>query len=448
MNLTKIFFSTLFLTCALASHGQAWKDSYEKALAAAQAGDWAAAKTSFAASIAVRPEDQSNATTLPGPVTEPVKWRNGSPYSPNFGSAYCSFRLATEAKDDRKNEYLKEASTGFETLIAKGQLSAATLYFLNQSYGMLGMPDKQRELEPKIAASGTWQVDLAFVKPEEVALFANQKVNAGGANNPTKAGAGSNANVTFVKAGSENNAAPTTSLAGRVPVLQNKFALLLGNSQTQMKEGAPEFAASDALAIQESLVQNAGYDDKNVDVVTNATADQMLKAAEALASRIPNEATVVLYFTGIGVNIDGRDYLAGIDAAMTSDTTKMVAKEDLLKAFRAKGAKVFFFCQASRPIKDGRYFGMETPFIGRMSLGQATSPGGEIFGTVSNNKVMGIYTKAFVDTLAQFRSNQVPIMEFSWSVFKSMQGANGDGGGTQQVPNIPILRYISETTSF
>lgn len=446
---------------ALAPFGacQAWKESYDQALTAAAKGDWAAAKAAFQAAIAVRPEDQSAPTVLPGPVTEPIKWRNGSPYSPNFGSAFSSYKIGLASKDQERAAALQEAQTGFETLIAKNQVSVPTLYFLNQVYGLQGKPDKQRELEPRMAdaQSGAWKVDTGFVPPEELGTMnsAIPSNNYGGTRTTTTDGG---PGVTIVHPGSDVTTTFSTSVAGRVPVLASKFALLVGNSQTQMNPEAVPFAATDAMEIQTALVQNAGYDEKNVDVMQNVTAGQMLTAAQALADRLPvpdptvtspvdSEPTVLIFFSGIGVNIDGKDYFAGIDAAMTTDTSKMVAKEDLLKVFRAKGAKVFLFCEANRPIKDGRYFGMETPLVGKVALCQATSPDGTVYGTMSGGKLIGIYAKAFVDVLAAFRSNQVPIGEFGWAVFQMIQGGSGVGG-TQQVPSSPNIRYMSVTTPF
>lgn len=459
MSLKKAVVIVSVLALAPFSHAQAWKDAYEQALTAASKADWSGAKTAFQAAIAVRPEDVSGATTLPGPVTEPIKWRGGAPYSPNFGSAYSSYKIAIQLKDAERATALQEAQTGFETLIAKNQVSLPALYFLNQVYGLQGKPDKQRELEGRIQGTqaGAWKVDTGFIPPEEIGTMnASLPATAGGGKGTSTTTVGPG--ITVVHPGSDMTTTFSTSVAGRVPVVASKFALLVGNSQTQMPGGSVPFAATDATEIQTALVQNAGYDEKNVDVMQNVTAGQLLTAAQALADRLPApdpnrpadsviDSTVVIFFSGIGVNLDGKDYFVGIDAAMSTDTSKMVAKEDILKIFRAKGAKVFLFCETNRPIKDGRYFGMETPLVGRVALCHATSPDGQVFGTMIGEKMVGIYTKAFVDVLASFRSNQVPIGEFGWAVFQSIQGGRGEGG-TFQVPSSPNVRYMSVTTPF
>ena len=437
---------------------QAWNDSYNQALKAAGSGDWAAAKVAFQAAIAVRPEDQSTPTMLPGPVTEPNKWKNGSPYSPNFGAAYSAFKLAQGASEPERTADLNEAANGFETLLAKGQVSVPTLYFLNQVYGMQRMAAKQRDLEQKLSEldARAWKVDTSFVPPEEVGAMnaaAPSATTGGGSSGGTGNGGPA---VTVIHPGSDSKTTLTTSVAGRVPIVNTKFALLIGNSQSQMADGNIAFASSDMVSLRESLVQNAGYDDRNVDLASNATAEQMMTAAKALADRLPpaeasidssKDPTVLVFFSGVGVNVDGKDYFAGVDASMSTDTTKMVSKEDLLSVFRGKGAKVFLFCQANRPIKDGRYFGMEVPLTGRVALCQATSPGKEVTGTMSGGKLTGIYVKAFMDVLAEYRTNQVPISDFCWAVFQSIQGGSGQGG-TSQVPSNPTIMHMGEDSSF
>lgn len=438
MTLRTAFFA-LSLAAAPLLQAQTWSDAYDKALSAARAQDWVAAKAAFQEAIASRPDDQASATTLPGPVTDPKKWRGGSPYSPNFGVAYANYKLAMSTAPGERKPLLEAARESFETLVAKNQLSPQTAYLLNQIYGALGQPDKQRELGEKANQGLTWKVDTSFVAPEEVGAT---QVGTNQGRVVTSQGTGPK--VTVVD--TYNNSV----LAGTVPVVATKFALIIGNSESQMANGALPFAATDAMAVRDALVQNTGYADTSVDVVVNGTADQIRKAAQALADRMPADATLMVYFTGSGVNVDGKDYFAGIDAAMTSDTGKMVAKEELMSMFRAKGASIFLFSQVSRPIIEGRYFGMENPIFGHYSLCQATSPDGQVLGTTSGGKVIGAYTKAFVDVLAEFRSNRVPVTEFVWKVFHTMQGGTtlDAGGGTKQVPTLPVLYNLAPDARF
>ena len=433
-----------------AIHAQAWKDSYDKALSAAKIQDWAGARAAFMEAIAVRPEDQASATLLPGPVSEPNKWRGGAPYSPNFGAAYSSFKLAMKATEAEKKGFLEQAATGFEGLVAKGQLAPATLYFLNSSYEMLNAVEKQRELAQKLKPPYAWKVDQEFMTPEETGTI-NSIMMGEVASDPSAAnqGAGSGPK-TFVIDPITKALTTSSGIIGAVPVVQTKFALIIGNSETQMSSGAIPYAASDAMIVRDSLTQNAGYSDKNVDVVSNGTADQIRQVAKALVERMPENGVLLIYYTGVGVNVDGKDYLAGIDAAMSSDTSKMIGKEELFGIFRPKGVQIFSFMQVSRKMVDGRYFGMEIPNFGIFSMSNATSPGDTISSSVRDGKELGLYTKAFTDVLGEFRSNKVPITEFTWAVFQKMRGGSQvqTGGGSVQVPSMPILYNLSDSSRF
>lgn len=114
---------TLLLLTAT-SWAQSWAEEYDAALNAAARGEWSAAREKFLAAAALRPEDQSEATRLPGPVTERRNWRNGAPYSPNFGAAYAAYKAALSEGDDATREgLLKTAALELSTLVSKGQRS-------------------------------------------------------------------------------------------------------------------------------------------------------------------------------------------------------------------------------------------------------------------------------------------------------------------------------------
>ena len=321
MSLKSVAFALAVSFSLTVAHAQAWKDAYERGLTAVHEENWAAAQAGFQEAIAVRPEDQSSPTILPGPPTEPIKWKNGSPYSPNFGVAYVNFKMAQKSADADKRALLVKAAEGFETLLAKNQASAPTLFFLNEAYGQLGQPDKQREIGEKIKGNIVWRVDTSIMTPEETAQIASVSATVTTAPGVGSTPGGTGPKVTIIDAGSKTTI-PVTSLAGPVPVIPSKFALIIGNSETQMSSGSIPFAASDAIIVRDALVQNAGYGDKNVEVVVNATAGQIRVTAQALADRIAKaladksitESTLVIYFSGIGVNVDGKDYYAGVEA--------------------------------------------------------------------------------------------------------------------------------------
>jgi hypothetical protein len=239
-------------------------------------------------------------------------------------------------------------------------------------------------------------------------------------------------------------------LGTRVPILGSKFALIIGNSATKLSEGGIPFASDDAQKLREALVMHAGYAEENVDLVLNGTADQIMKSAKAIADRIPQDATVFIYYSGAGVNIDGKDYLAGVDTASATDTGTMAAKGQLFKFFTDKGAKVFSFFQVNRPIVNGQYFGKEVPLFGRIAQCQATMPGDSVYGYVREGRTIGLFTDALVSSLSEFHTNQVPILEFGWQVFDKIRrgGTGNNGGGSRQTPTLPVVTNLASDAVF
>lgn len=450
-----LILTVLVLTPAVLA--QSWADSYESALRAARDGDWGAARAHFIEARTNRSEDQARATNLPGPVTEPRVWRGGAPYSPNFGMAYAAYRLGAEASDDQeRTRWLQTAQSEFEELIAKNQLSRESLYFLGQIYTILRNVQGQNNLEEigRRAGAGEWRVDTAFLAPEEVAVIARAGTvaQAGGA---TQTGTSIE-----VRAGQEHTVIPAggteiiegaaPALIGSVPTLLNKFAIVIGNSMSMGAGESVTFASQDALLIREALILHAGYDETNVTILTDATAQEMRNAIEALAERIPEDATLFIFFAGNGVNVGGRDFLAGIDAEFATDTDAMIAKNEIYQKFLTKGAQIFAFYETSRPIINGYYFGSEVPQIGRISQAHATIAGENVYSIFSGGSEYGLYAKAMADIMAGFRVNRIPVNEYVWQVFRKMRGSDGTraGSGSRQTPTLPVVINMENNPRF
>lgn len=446
---TRLISTFCLAVFATLGYSQSWSEAYERALSSVVSGNWTSARDAFKQAVALRPEDQSTPTSLPG---SSKKWRSGSAYSPNFGSAYCLFRIAQSQSGPEKNKSLKTAAIEFETLLAKNQLSAETYYFLSRIYSLASDVISSDALGLRLRediSNLEWRVDSSLVTPEERSEISTITQKPTSDKNPTPG-----PTTTIVKATDKVVIEPFTSIGapataqdslsgGRIPSLAKKFALVIGNGESAMSDAKLSFASTDALLIRDSLIQNAGFAIENVDVVINATAVQLAASVGALAERLPQDATVLIYFTGYGVHIGGKDYYSGVDAESTRDSSHMVAVSDVYKLFLAKGAYIFAFNQTSRAINSGLYFGKETPLFGRISQSQATIPGAKINSLVSGGQEVGAYTAAFADILADFRSNQIPIMEFSWQVFYKMRR-----GGGPQTPTLPVLTVISADARF
>ncbi|MFZ4508898.1 MAG: tetratricopeptide repeat protein [Fimbriimonas sp.] len=431
MNLARL--STLlaaFLMAAVALP-QAWIGAYENGLKAGKANRWEDARKSFQQAIAYRPEDQAAPTVLPGPVSEQRQWRNGAAYSPNFLGAYAAYRIAIATNDlGAKKKNYDVAAAEFETLLAKDQVSKEALFFLGAIYNATGNTAKRDATLARGNAPADWKIDTDLLSTDEKAIF-----NAVG-NGPGRAGVPS-----------ATAAVPT---GGPIVALQDKFALVIGNSESRLPDGKIPFAGDDAQRIRQALLDHAGYLPGNIDLAVNATAGTIRSGAKALADRVTEGSTVFIYFTGAGTNIGGKDYLAGVDAESGTDMSGMIAKLEIYNYFMAKGARVFAFFQAHRPIVGGRFFGQEVPLVGSISQSQATLPGETVSSVVRSGKVVGIYTDAVAAVLGEMSSNRVPILEFGWQVFyKVRRGDTGSvGGASRQTPTLPVLTNMASDARF
>lgn len=434
----------LALTLALftvLSYAQAWSDAYSTGLRAAKDGNWGAARAAFQQAVSLRGEDFSSATRLPGPVTEQRVWRGGAPYSANFGAAYAGFKAAQGITDDaEKQALLNTVAAEFEALLARNQMSRESFFFLAQTYAATRNVQKQQELEGKFRNQNgrfPWRIDAEIIAPEDRAAIDQLY---GPAMQPMPDGS--------IRPAQNGPSSPLVNVPAAVRA--EKFALLIGNSETQLGDLKVPFAATDAMLLRERLMQFSGYDERNIDVVANATAAQMLESAKALADRVPVGATVFIFFSGVGANLDGRDFLAGVDTASGTDSATMLAKQELYRLFMAKGCKIFAFFQTHRPVQNGRFFGQETPMVGAIAQTQATIPGGKVSSINVGGNPVGLFTDAIGGVLGEFRSNQVPIMEFGWRVFNWMRGGrNGESGtGSSQTMTLPVIVNMREDERF
>lgn len=446
-------------TLATSVMAQGWSGAYDAGLAAAKSGKWSEARVAFKQAIAYRPDDVSGETMLPGPISERRKWRDGAPYSPNFLAAYAGYKQALTLTGDDRTAVFGDVTSELEGLLTKGQYSPSAFYILNQIFTLSGNTEKRLKLEEQfksVQTKLTWRVDFEGMSPEDAATIAQTYAGAA----PATPAAGGTSPV--INAGEKipgtvvttpPKGAPGVTLnptIGAVPAVATKYALIIGNGESRVPEMGLAFASDDAQKIREALQTNAGYIDTNIDLIINATAEQIRASVQAMVQRVPDEATVFIYFTGVGVNLDGKDYLAGVDTQTLTDSSSMVAKAEIYSAFMKKGAKVFAFFQSSRPVSNGRYFGSEVPLIGRIAQVQATLPGANVQGYVRNGTTIGLFTDAVAGVLGNLRTNQIPIQEFGWQVFDRMRrGDTGTGGGgSNQVCTLPVVINMASDARF
>lgn len=430
-------------TLVASAFGQAaWMTAYEEGLKACKDKRWAEARVAFQKAAAYRAEDFSNPTPLPGPVTERRYWRDGAPYSPNFLAAYAGFKAAAGMQPgEEATNLLKSVAAELEERLTKGQSTRPTYYTLNATYAKLGDNAKREAVVKAFAESGdkfSWRIDADGIQPEDQA-----EINGmGGAAPGTRPGTGPTTAPTVIPS--------MIGLPGSVATVPNKFALVIGNSESAMPNAAMANASDNVQLVRSALVSSAGYQESNVDVILNATAEQMMTAAKALADRSSEDSTVLIYFVGNGVNIGGKDFLAGVDASSASDTAHMASKADLYQLFLSKGARVFAFFEANRQINNGLYFGKEVPAFGKVAQVQATSPGDAVGSIYRGSKSVGLFTDAFVSVLSDMRSNRIPIGEFGWQLFyKIRRGNTGTtGGSSRQTPTLPVIVNMASDARF
>jgi hypothetical protein len=432
---------------------QSWSRSYDAGLAAARAGKWAVARESFQQAAAVRPDDRSAPTVLPGPATERKLWREGAPYSPNFLAAYSLYRQALVTADAMEaSQMLRTAAGELETLVAKDQSSAEAFFFLDIIYTKLGDATKRQTAADRMAKLGRkvdFKVDDEVVAPEELAaLQARTTGTAAVTTIPTPTSPGT---APVVLPGNLNPGTGMVAPNGAVIPLAEKFALVVGQSQSRVPGGMVPFASNDAIRVRDALVNFAGYPSDNVVMIQNATAADVKAAAASLSSRVGENSTVTIFYAGAGVNLGGKDYLAGVDTESTSDTASMLGKSELFAPFVQRGARIFAFFEASRPIDaNGQFFGSETSPMGSISQVQATAAGGNVGAVYRNNEQVGLFAAAFTQVLSDLRSNRLPIFDFTWQVVYAMRrGSSGTtGGGGTQVCILPKLTNLAADSKF
>lgn len=118
----------------------------------------------------------------------------------------------------------------------------------------------------------------------------------------------------------------------------SRLALVIGNGHYP-DAGAPlTQSINDARALSSSL-RKSGFD---VDMVEDATKDDMVRAVNRLKSRIKRDTVVMLFFGGYGVQAGRESYMLPVDAVIwkESDVRRQgVSIEGVLGMMKEQGAK-------------------------------------------------------------------------------------------------------------
>ncbi|AMA55225.1 MULTISPECIES: caspase family protein [unclassified Bradyrhizobium] len=118
----------------------------------------------------------------------------------------------------------------------------------------------------------------------------------------------------------------------------SRLALVIGNGHYPDANAPLTQSINDARALSSSLRKN-GFD---VDMVEDATKDDMVRAVNRLKSRIKQDTVVMLFFGGYGVQAGRESYMLPVDAVIwkESDVRRQgVSIDGVLDMMKEQGAK-------------------------------------------------------------------------------------------------------------
>jgi uncharacterized caspase-like protein len=118
----------------------------------------------------------------------------------------------------------------------------------------------------------------------------------------------------------------------------SRLALVIGNGRYPDAGSPLTQPINDARAVTHALRQD-GFD---VDVVEDATRDDMTRAVDRLKAKITRDSVVMLYFGGYGVQVGRKSYMIPVDAAIWREPDvrrQGMSVETVLDAMQERGAQ-------------------------------------------------------------------------------------------------------------
>jgi uncharacterized caspase-like protein len=118
----------------------------------------------------------------------------------------------------------------------------------------------------------------------------------------------------------------------------SRLALVIGNGHYPDASAPLTQSINDARALSSSL-RKSGFD---VDMVEDATKDDMVRAVNRLKSRIKRDTVVMLFFGGYGVQAGRESYMLPVDAVIWKENDvrrQGVSIEGVLDMMKEQGAK-------------------------------------------------------------------------------------------------------------
>ncbi|ODM72778.1 caspase family protein [Bradyrhizobium elkanii] len=129
-----------------------------------------------------------------------------------------------------------------------------------------------------------------------------------------------------------------TELTGSIPTGTSRLALIIGNGHYPDAAAPLAQPINDARTLSTAL-RREGFD---VDVVEDATKDDMFRAVERMKAKIRPDTVVMLFFGGYGVQVGRESYMIPVDATIWKEADVKrtgVSVESVLDAMKERGAK-------------------------------------------------------------------------------------------------------------
>ncbi|MES5487757.1 caspase family protein [Bradyrhizobium sp. INPA03-11B] len=130
----------------------------------------------------------------------------------------------------------------------------------------------------------------------------------------------------------------TSGQIGSIPTGTSRLALIIGNGHYPDAAAPLAQPINDARTLSSAL-RHEGFD---VDVVEDATKDDMFRAVERMKAKIRPDTVVMLFFGGYGVQVGRESYMIPVDATIWKEADVKrtgVSVESVLDAMKERGAK-------------------------------------------------------------------------------------------------------------
>jgi uncharacterized caspase-like protein len=118
----------------------------------------------------------------------------------------------------------------------------------------------------------------------------------------------------------------------------SRVALIIGNGHYPDATAPLTQSINDARALSASL-RHDGFD---VDVIEDASKDDMVRALDRLRGRIRSDSIVMLFFGGYGIQVGRESYMIPVDATIWKEADvkrEGVAVEAVLDVMKSQGAR-------------------------------------------------------------------------------------------------------------